>query len=122
MFEAAEVLKAAVIREWSFLRNTDKVSLRQYLFQYVTTKDLPPFVRDRILQIIAIMVKRASIEDNGRDRGNILQEVENLIVNAEPNKVRYNDTLVTYHVTFLLFRKFLDVALYQIYYMNMPQQ
>lgn len=87
MFEAAEVMKAAVIREWSFLLNSDKVSLRQYLFQYVTTRDLPSFVRDRILQIIAIMVKRSSIEDNGRDRAIILQEVENLIVNAEPSKV-----------------------------------
>ncbi|KAL1506178.1 hypothetical protein ABEB36_005586 [Hypothenemus hampei] len=32
------------------------------------------------------MVKRASIDDNGRDRATILQEVENLIVNAEPDK------------------------------------
>lgn len=87
MFEGAEVMKAAIIREWSFLLHSDKISLRQYLFQYVTSRDLPPFVRDRILQIIAIMVKRASIEDNGRERGNILQEVENLIVNAESSKV-----------------------------------
>lgn len=93
MFEAAEVMKAAVIREWSFLLSSDKISLRQYLFQYVTTRDLPPFVRDRILQVIAIIVKRVSIEDNGRERGNILQEVENLIVNAEPNKVSYKHVI-----------------------------
>lgn len=102
MFEAAEVLKAAVIREWSFLLNTDKASLRQYLFQYVTTTDLPPFVRDRILQIIAIMVKRASIEDNGKDRGNILQEVENLIVNAEPNKVTFDIIAVIHLINFFI--------------------
>lgn len=91
MFEAAEVMKAAVIREWSFLLNSDKISLQHYLFQYVTARNLPSFVRDRILQIIAIMVKRVSIEDNGKERGNILQEVENLIVNAEPNKVGHNN-------------------------------
>lgn len=33
------------------------------------------------------MVKRASIDDNGRERGIILQEVENLIMNAESNRV-----------------------------------
>ncbi|KAJ8985759.1 hypothetical protein NQ317_014412 [Molorchus minor] len=86
MFEAAEVLKVAIIREWSFLLESDRVSLRQYLLQYITSRDVPPFVRDRILQVIAIMVKRASIDDNGRERANILQEVENLIVNAEHNK------------------------------------
>lgn len=95
LFEAAEVMKIAIIREWSFVLNSDKVSLRHYLFQYVTTKDLAPFVRDRILQIIAIMVKRASAEDNGKERGNILQEVENLIVNAETNKVNISFILKT---------------------------
>lgn len=87
MFEAAEILKVAIIREWSFLLESDKVSLRQYLFQYITTREVSPFVRDRILQVIAIMVKRASIDDGGKERANILREVENLIVNAEPDKV-----------------------------------
>ncbi|KAJ8962026.1 hypothetical protein NQ314_005808 [Rhamnusium bicolor] len=69
-----------------FRKNSDRVSLRQYLLQYVTMREVPPFVRDRILQVIAIMVKRASIDDSGRERANLLQEVENLIVNAEPHK------------------------------------
>lgn len=56
--------------------------------QYITTHQIPHFVRDRILQVIAIMVKRASIDDHGRERGTILQEVENLIMNAEPDKVK----------------------------------
>lgn len=54
--------------------------------QYVSTHQVPHFVRDRLLQVIAIMVKRASIDDNGKDRSTILQEVENLIMNAEPDK------------------------------------
>lgn len=60
--------------------------MRQYLFQYIINRDLPQFVRERILQVIAIMVKRASVDDSGRERANLLQEVENLIVNAEPQK------------------------------------
>ncbi|XP_050303782.1 exportin-4-like [Anthonomus grandis grandis] len=86
LFEAAEVLKEAVIREWSFLLDSDRTSLRQYLMQYITSHQVPHYVRDRILQVIAIMVKRASIDDQGRERGTILQEVENLIVNAESDK------------------------------------
>lgn len=87
MFEAAEVLKNAVIREWAFLSASDKSSLPKYLLHYVTTREVPGFVCERLLQVIAIMVKRISIDDNGRERGNILHEVENLIVNAQHDKV-----------------------------------
>jgi hypothetical protein len=87
LFEAAETLKSALIREWSFLLDSDKFSLRQYLMHYITTKQVPVFVRDRLLQVIAIMVKRASVEDGGRERANILQEVESIILNAESEKV-----------------------------------
>jgi hypothetical protein len=86
LFEAAETLKSALIREWSFLLDSDKFSLRQYLMHYITTKQVPVFVRDRLLQVIAIMVKRASVEDGGRERANILQEVESIILNAESEK------------------------------------
>ncbi|XP_060526804.1 exportin-4-like [Cylas formicarius] len=86
MFEAAELLKEAIIREWSFLLDTDRTSLRQYLMRFITSHQVPHYVCDRILQVIAIMVKRASIDDSGRERGVILQEVENLIVNGDPDK------------------------------------
>lgn len=87
MFEAAEVLKEALIREWAFLLNSDKVSLRQYLMQYITTRDnLPPYVRDRLLQVIAIMVKRASINDKGAERNEIMHEVENLVMHGDADK------------------------------------
>lgn len=87
LFEAAELLKSALIREWSFLMESDIISLRQYLMHYITNKELPPFVQERLLQVIAIMVKRGSVEDFGRERGNILKEVENLIVNSAHEKV-----------------------------------
>jgi len=51
VFEAAGLLKDALIREWSFLQEADLISLRQYLLQYVIQKQLQPFVRERILQV-----------------------------------------------------------------------
>ncbi|CAG9772929.1 unnamed protein product [Ceutorhynchus assimilis] len=95
MFEAAEVLKEAIIREWSFLVASDRASLRQYLMQYITTHQVPHYVQDRILQVISIMIKRASIDDQGRERGTILQEVENLIMNAEPDKKLLGCNIIT---------------------------
>jgi hypothetical protein len=51
LFEAAGLLKDALIREWSFLQEPDLISLRQYLLQYIIQKQLQPFVRERILQV-----------------------------------------------------------------------
>lgn len=87
LFEAAEVLKSALIREWSFLQESDILSLRQYLMHYITHRELPPYVQDRILQVIAIIVKRGSVDDFGRERSSILDEVERMIVDADTNKV-----------------------------------
>ncbi|CAH0552668.1 unnamed protein product [Brassicogethes aeneus] len=86
LFEAAEVIRGAIIREWSFLMEDDRDSLRQYLFQYITNKAVPQFVQNRILQTIAIMVKRASINDGGRNRTVVLQDVENLVINGDHKK------------------------------------
>ncbi|KAI4457644.1 exportin 47-related [Holotrichia oblita] len=86
MFEAAELLKSALIREWSFLQESDIISLRQYLMHYVMNRNSSPFVQERLLQVIAIMIKRGSVEDLGQERGNILSEVENLIIGADSAK------------------------------------
>lgn len=87
LFEAAEVLKSALIREWAFLQESDILSLRQYLMHYITSKDMPAYVQDRILQVIAIIVKRGSVDDFGRERTNILSEVERMIVDSTSSKV-----------------------------------
>ncbi|GJQ69069.1 hypothetical protein Trydic_g6233 [Trypoxylus dichotomus] len=86
MFEAAELLKSALISEWSFLQESDLISLRQYLMHYVMSREMSPFVQERLVQVIAIMIKRGSIEDLGQERANILNEIENLIVSADPAK------------------------------------
>lgn len=89
LFEAAEVLKIALIREWAFLQESDIVSLRQYLMHYIVSKEIPPYVQDRILQVIAIIVKRSSVDDFGRERTNILCEVERMIVDSSFSKVSF---------------------------------
>lgn len=86
IFEAADLLKNAVIREWSLLQESDIMSLRQYLLQYIMQKPVPSFIRDRLLQVIAIIVKRASVDDFGRERSHIFTEVENLIIAGDLNK------------------------------------
>ncbi|XP_014203920.1 exportin-4-like [Copidosoma floridanum] len=84
LFESAGVIKAALIREWTLLQQSDIHSLRQYLLHYIISKPtLAPFVRERILQVIAIMVKRGSVEDLGEERKEILNEVEGLIMGGD---------------------------------------
>lgn len=87
LFEAVEVLKSALIREFSYLEETYIISLRQYLLHYITSRELPAFVQDKILQVLAIMVKRGSVEDFGLERSNIINEVESLIVSGDIKKV-----------------------------------
>lgn len=84
IFETAGTLKDAIVREWNMLQEEDIMSLRQYLFQYIIGKPtLPVFVRERILQVIAIMVKRGSVTDFGVERGKLLAEVEQLIMSGD---------------------------------------
>lgn len=85
LFEAAGLLKDALIREWKTIPDGDLKSWKTYLLNYVVTKtSLSAFVRERILQVVAIMVKRGSVEDLGADRGQILTEVEHLVVGGSP--------------------------------------
>ena len=89
LFESAGVIKAALIREWSMLQQSDIVSLRQYLLHYIISKPtLAPFVRERFLQVIALMIKRGSIDDFGEERKALLNEVEGLIMSGDLPRVR----------------------------------
>jgi len=40
---------------------------------------LAPYVKAKILQVFAIIVKRGSVDDFGRERSRIINEIENLI-------------------------------------------
>jgi len=85
LFEASGLLKEGLIREWSELPAEDVKGLRSYLLQYVISHPtLSAFVRERLVQVIAIMVKRRSCEDGGEDRGVVIQEVQQLITEGSP--------------------------------------
>ncbi|KAF9422621.1 hypothetical protein HW555_001825 [Spodoptera exigua] len=82
LFEAAGLLKAALIREWTLLSDSDVCSLREYLLNYLLRKEAPPFLREKLLQTIAIIIKRGSIDDGGRERKNLIAELEKIILSS----------------------------------------
>uniref|UniRef100_A0A2H1V5R8 Exportin-4 n=1 Tax=Spodoptera frugiperda TaxID=7108 RepID=A0A2H1V5R8_SPOFR len=82
LFEAAGLLKAALIREWTLLTESDVSSLREYLLTYLLRKEAPPFLREKLLQTIAIIIKRGSIDDGGRERKNLIAELEKIILSS----------------------------------------
>uniref|UniRef100_A0A146LH98 Exportin-4 n=1 Tax=Lygus hesperus TaxID=30085 RepID=A0A146LH98_LYGHE len=90
LFETASTLKEALVREWKDLTETEVIELRQYLFDYVVQKpNLRPYVRERILQVIAIMIKRQSNldfnrpADEGRELSKLLTEVQRLVMEGD---------------------------------------
>ncbi|CAK9814579.1 xpo4 [Anthophora plagiata] len=87
LFEAAGLIKIAIIREWPSLPETDISALREYLFHYVINKpNLTPYVKGCIIQLIAIIIKRGSVNDSGQARQRILGEIENLIMTGDMPK------------------------------------
>ncbi|KOC60217.1 Exportin-4 [Habropoda laboriosa] len=89
LFEAAGLIKVALIREWPSLPETDISALREYLLHYVINKpNLTPYVKGCIMQLIAIIIKRGSVHDSGQARQRILGEVENSIMTGDlPKKL-----------------------------------
>ncbi|XP_031622473.1 exportin-4-like [Contarinia nasturtii] len=83
LFEAADVIKRALIIEWDGIQDQDRLGLRQYLMNYVLQRHLQPFIREKILQVIAIMIKRNSVTDAGLEAGNLLKEMEKMLAVGE---------------------------------------
>lgn len=83
LFEAADVIKRALIIEWDELQDQDRLGLRQYLLNYVLQRRLQPYIREKILQVIAIMIKRNSVTDAGLETGNLLKEMEKMLAVGE---------------------------------------
>lgn len=82
LFEAADVIKRALIFEWDSLQEQDRLDIRQYLLNYVLQRELQPYVREKILQAIAIIIKRKSVTDAGQETRFILDEMSKLMSNA----------------------------------------
>ena len=83
LFEAADVIKRALIIEWDDLLEQDRLQLRQYLLNYVLNRQTQSYVREKILQVIAIMIKRVSITDAGRETREILSEMERMMAHGD---------------------------------------
>ncbi|XP_055531872.1 exportin-4-like [Wyeomyia smithii] len=135
LFEAADVLKKAVVAEWKYIPDQDKASLRQYLLNYIIQRDIPVFIRDKLLQVVAIMIKRASLEDVGQERGLIIEETKKMLVSGDIkqqilscsiilaileeycNIVRSDDTGLTTYEHFRAKKQFEDSDLLKVFIM-----
>ena len=96
LFEASGLLKDGLIREWRELSSDDVRQLRSYLLQYVVNNPpLSAYVRERIVQVIAIMVKRRSVEDVGEDRGVVINEVQQLITGGNAQMQLIGCSIIT---------------------------
>ncbi|XP_076291964.1 exportin-4 isoform X2 [Lasioglossum baleicum] len=84
LFEAAGLLKIALVEEWSNLPKEDISALRQYLLHYTINKpQLAPYIKGKILQVIAIIIKRNRSNDSGQEQQQFLDQVENLIMTGD---------------------------------------
>lgn len=86
LFEAINLLKEALIREWTLLPEAEKETLLTYLMDYALNRTLPSFVHHKLLQVIAILVKRGSIDDFGIKRSHILGTIEVMIRSGDTPK------------------------------------
>ncbi|KAK3925728.1 Exportin-4, partial [Frankliniella fusca] len=86
LFEAAGLVREAVLCEWTLLTDEEIKSLQQYLLSYVIQNaTLAAFVRERILQVIAIMVKRRSsvLSVPDPERTKLFDEIEMLVMSGD---------------------------------------
>lgn len=83
LFEAADTLRRSIVSEWSQLQCEDRTMLRQYLLTFCIERDIPSFIRSKILQVVAIMIKRSSIIDNGAERLRLMTEMSTMITTGD---------------------------------------
>jgi hypothetical protein len=88
LFETAGLMRTAIIRESSYLSLSDMYTLIEYLQDYIITKlSLTPYVRAKILQVLAILIKIVSSHDSGQQRRKVLNFTESLIRGGDLSKV-----------------------------------
>ncbi|KAG8194645.1 hypothetical protein JTE90_003118 [Oedothorax gibbosus] len=83
-FQAASLLKQAIIREWRLLDKSAIEQLRTGLMNFVIQNlGLQNYVREQLLLVVAIMVKRSSVDDKSEIVAEFLTEVSRLISSGE---------------------------------------
>ncbi|XP_038078024.1 exportin-4-like isoform X2 [Patiria miniata] len=85
LFQAASTIKEAAVREWILLGKKEIESMQSFLLKYVmqNTK-LQNYVREQILQAVAVIFKRGTMDmkDTGRDA--LFADVSQMIASGQP--------------------------------------
>ena len=89
LFQSISTIREAVIREWPILPAEEKVELRGYLMQYLTSHpSLAPYVRSEVLHTVALLVKRSTLEVNCEQLfGSVLDSAAQMLSSAEVRTV-----------------------------------
>ncbi|XP_003746722.1 exportin-4 [Galendromus occidentalis] len=83
-FQAASLLKSAVIREWKDLSQEQIIGLRNYLLRYLTSREnMENFVREQMVLVLAITIKRQFVDGDKDVVTNILNDLSQLIMSDE---------------------------------------
>jgi hypothetical protein len=87
LFETVKLIKNIIIYEWRGLNDDDKLLLRQKLLDFVLNDEqLHASVVERILQIVAIMIKRKFLEDGGEQLKEMIEGIKGMIFS--PNQTQ----------------------------------
>lgn len=78
-----------MIREWTILPAEEKVELRGYLMQYLTSHPfVAPYVRSEVLHTVALLVKRVTLEvDCEQLFGSVLDSVAQMLSSGDVRMV-----------------------------------
>lgn len=88
-------MKSVLINNWELISEDARMNLRQYLLNFVLQHTTAPFfIREKILQVVAIMIKRISLMDHGTDRRTILNQAKSMFVNLDPFQTSLASALV----------------------------
>lgn len=80
-FQAATLLKNALIREWKDLSLEQVAALRNYLLAYLTSREnMENYVREQMVLVLAIMTKRQFVDGDNAIITQMLNDLSQLIM------------------------------------------
>ncbi|XP_071818411.1 exportin-4-like isoform X2 [Apostichopus japonicus] len=83
LFQVASTVKEAMIREWTLLSPEQINHMRTFLMKYVTQNiGLSNYVREQMLQTVAVIYKRGTLDTKSSGREALFQDVSQLIASG----------------------------------------
>lgn len=83
LFQVATTVKEAMIREWTLLTPEQINHMRSFLIKFVTQNiGLSNYVREQMLQTVAVIYKRGTLEVKSSGREALFQDVSQLIASG----------------------------------------